>query len=141
MSVFYLTREILIKQKSVALLEGFGYGLTVHNTFLKELNMEKHWKDPIHPGEHLADEMKEIGLNGRQLALRLNVPFHRVYQILRGERGITASTALKLGKFFSGSGEIWINLQKTYDMDIALQKEGEEIKKIQPYVAPVENSN
>lgn len=95
--------------------------------------MAKDWRDPIHPGELLADELQVIGINGRQLALRLYIPFARVYQILRGERRITASTALRLGEFFNGSGEIWMNLQKEYDMDVAFQKEGKEIKKIKPY--------
>lgn len=102
--------------------------------------MEKHWKDPIHPGEHLADELQEIAMNGKELASRLFIPFDRVYSILRGQRGITASTALRLGRFFNGSGEMWLNLQKEYDLEIALNNEWEEIKNIQPYEAPAEIS-
>ncbi len=95
--------------------------------------MAKDLRDPIHPGEHLADELQMIGVNGKQLASRLFIPFARVYQILSGKRRITASTALRLGEFFNGSGEIWMNLQKKYDMEVAFQKEGKEIKKIKPY--------
>ena len=72
------------------------------------------WRDPIHPGEILGDELKEIGMNGKELAQRLNLPFNRIYQILRGERSITASTALRLGELFTGSPELWLNLQKEY---------------------------
>lgn len=67
--------------------------------------MAKDWKDPIHPGEILADELKEIEMNGKELARRLNLSFNRIYQILRGERSITSSTALRLGEFFNGSPE------------------------------------
>lgn len=98
--------------------------------------MAKDWRDPIHPGELLADELKEIGMNGKQLAERLGIPFNRVYQILRGERSITASTALRLGEFFNGSGEIWLNLQKEYDLEVTRKKESKEIKKIKPYQPP-----
>lgn len=95
--------------------------------------MKKNCKDPIHPGEHLADALNEIGMTGRGLAERLGVPFDRIYKILRGQRVITASTALKLGKFFNGSCEIWMNLQKDYDLGITLQKEAAENEKIKPY--------
>ena len=60
------------------------------------------------------------------------MPFNRIYQILRGERSITASTALRLGKFFNGSPELWLNLQKEYDLEVAREKEGGELKKIKP---------
>ena len=75
-------------------------------------------------------------MNGKQLAERLGIPFNRVYQILRGERSITASTALRLGEFFNGSGELWLNLQKEYDLEVTQLKEGDEIKKIKPYHPP-----
>jgi len=98
--------------------------------------MAKDWRDPIHPGEILADELKEIGMNGKELAQRLNLPFNRIYQILRGERSITASTALRLGEFFNGSPEIWLNLQKEYDLEMARKREGRELKKIKPLKRP-----
>ncbi len=94
--------------------------------------MTKNWRDPIHPGEILADELQEIGMNGKELANRLNLPFNRIYQILRGERSITASTALRLGEFFNGSPELWLNLQKEYDLEVARKKESRELKKIKP---------
>ena len=75
-------------------------------------------------------------MNGKELAKRLNLPFNRIYQILRGERSITASTALRLGEFFNGSPELWLNLQKEYDLEVARKKEGRELKKIKPLKRP-----
>lgn len=91
------------------------------------------WRDPIHPGEHLADELEEIKMNGHELAKRLDLPFNRIYQILRGERSITASTALRLAKFFNVHPEFWMNLQKTYDLQVAQKKEGANLRKIKPF--------
>ena len=79
------------------------------------------WKEPIHPGEILADELKEIGLNASQLADKIGVSKNRIYQILRGQRNLTADTALRLGKFFNTGAEFWLNLQKAYELDVARQ--------------------
>lgn len=70
------------------------------------------WTKPIHPGEILADELAEIGLNASQLADKIGVPKNRIYQILQGRRNLTADTALRLGKFFNTGAELWLNLQK-----------------------------
>ena len=91
------------------------------------------WKDPIHPGEILADELEEIGLNASQLAQKIGVPENRIYQIVRGQRNITADTALRLGKFFNTGPELWLNLQKAYELDVARQKIGESLDTIVPY--------
>ncbi|CAI2717520.1 HigA family addiction module antitoxin [Nitrospina watsonii] len=77
-----------------------------------------NWKDPIHPGEILAGELDEIGINALELARRLNVPHNRIYQILEGKRNITADTALSLGKFFGTGPEVWMNLQQKYDLAV-----------------------
>jgi addiction module HigA family antidote len=88
---------------------------------------------PIHPGEILADELEELGINASQLAHALNVPPNRVTQILRGERGITAETALRLGHWLGTSPEFWLNLQKAYELRRAEQEVGAEIAQtIQP---------
>jgi addiction module HigA family antidote len=79
------------------------------------------WTKPIHPGEILADELAEIGLNASQLADKIGVPKNRIYQILQGRRNLTADTALRLGKFFNTGAELWLNLQKTYELDVARQ--------------------
>jgi addiction module HigA family antidote len=97
--------------------------------------MKKDWKDPIHPGEILAEELEEIEMNGNQFAKALNVPSNRIYQILNGEREITADTARRIGKFFGTGPEIWMNLQLKYDLEVA-EKEGESLKDIKPYKPP-----
>lgn len=77
------------------------------------------WRAPIHPGEILADELEEIGMNPMELADRIGVPNNRIYLILQGKRGITADTALRLGRFFGTGPEFWLNLQKSYELDVA----------------------
>ena len=66
---------------------------------------------PIHPGKHLQEEMKELGLT----ASVLGVPPNRVTQILKGARAITADTALRLARYFGTTPEFWLNLQQSYD--------------------------
>ncbi len=92
-----------------------------------------NWKDPIHPGEILADELAEIGMTALELGKRLEVPNNRLYQIINGKRDITADTALRLGQFFGTGPEFWLNLQKSYELDIARQKVGDKIKNIKRY--------
>jgi addiction module HigA family antidote len=91
------------------------------------------WKKPIHPGEILADELQEIGLNASQLADKIGVPKNRIYQILHGQRNLTADTALRLGKFFNTGAELWLNLQKAYELDIARQNVNNNLDRIIPY--------
>jgi antitoxin HigA-1 len=92
-----------------------------------------NWKDPIHPGEILADELKEIGMTALELGKRLGVSNNRLYQIIAGKRDITADTALRLGQFFGTGPELWLNLQKAYELDVARQKIGGELKRIKRY--------
>jgi addiction module HigA family antidote len=91
------------------------------------------WKKPIHPGEILADELQEIRLNASQLADKIGVPKNRIYQILHGQRNLTADTALRLGKFFNTGAELWLNLQKAYELDIARQNVNNNLDRIIPY--------
>lgn len=91
------------------------------------------WRDPIHPGEILAEELEEIGLNAAQLAEKLEVTKNRIYLIVDGKRSITADTALRLGKFFGTGPELWLNLQKAYELDVARQKNVPVLDRIQPY--------
>lgn len=91
------------------------------------------WKDPIHPGEILADELEEMGWNASQLAQKIGVPSNRIYQIVRGQRKLTADTALRLGKFFQTGPELWLNLQKAYELEVAREKIGESLESIVPY--------
>src|SRR5271157_4309574 len=82
----------------------------------------------IHPGEHLAEELEELGLSAAELARKINVPTNRVTQILNGTRSITGDTALRLAHFFGTSAEFWLNLQSLYEIRLAEQKSGKAIK-------------
>ncbi len=95
--------------------------------------MKKKVGEPIHPGEILTDELEFIGINAGELAKKINVPKNRVYQIVNGERSVTADTALRLGKFFGTGPRIWLNLQKAYELDVASKQMGEMLKDITPY--------
>ena len=81
---------------------------------------ENELLDPIPPGEILYEEfMNPLGLSANQLARDIDVPPGRISEIINGKRSITADTALRLGKYFSVSPDIWLNLQADYDMRIA----------------------
>ncbi len=95
------------------------------------------WRDPIHPGEILAEELEALELNGSELAAALGVPKNRVYQILERKRSITADTALRFGKFFGTGPELWLNLQKAYELEIALAQAGDVLDAITPHSVEV----
>lgn len=82
----------------------------------------------IHPGEHLADELQALDMSANELAKELGVPTNRLTEIIRGKRGISGDTALRLGHFFGTSPEFWMNLQKLYELRLAEKKSGETIK-------------
>src|SRR5712691_7047734 len=84
----------------------------------------------IHPGEHLAEELKELGMSAPELARRLDVPTNRITSILNGQRAITGDTALRLAHFFGTSAEFWLNLQNLYELRIAQKKSGKSIRKL-----------
>src|SRR5665213_1906310 len=86
-------------------------------------------RDPIHPGKFLADELTELQMSPTDLAHALNVPPNRIYQILSGKRALTADTALRLSQWLGTSAELWMNLQKLYELRLAEQQAGEEIKR------------
>ena len=82
----------------------------------------------IHPGEHLAEQLEELGMSAAALARHLKVPTNRITEILNGRRAVTGDTALRLGHFFGTSPEFWLNLQKLYELRLAEEKVGESIK-------------
>jgi addiction module HigA family antidote len=82
----------------------------------------------IHPGEHLAEELKALDMSAAELARKIGVPTNRVTQILNGTRAITGDTALRLGHFFGTSAQFWLNLQSLYDLRLAEQKAGKSIR-------------
>ena len=83
---------------------------------------------PIHPGEHLADILKEADLSANALALQIRVPANRITEMIKGKRNITADTALRLARFFGTSNEFWMNLQSKYDIDVAQDSIAERIE-------------
>jgi addiction module HigA family antidote len=82
----------------------------------------------IHPGEHLAEELKELRMSAAELARQLDVPTNRVTGILNGQRAITGDTALRMGHFFGTSALFWLNLQSLYELRLAQQRGGRSIK-------------
>ena len=82
----------------------------------------------IHPGEILADELQELGLSATELARLLHVPTNRVTQILNGKRAITADTALRLGRWFGTGPELWLNLQKSYELRLAQRYQEKDVR-------------
>jgi addiction module HigA family antidote len=94
----------------------------------------------IHPGEHLAEELKELGMSAAELARRLDVPTNRVTEILNGRRAITGDTALRLAHFFGTTAEFWLNLQSLYKLRIAQKKAGKSIDRL-PTLRHVEEAH
>ncbi|OGQ98253.1 MAG: addiction module antidote protein, HigA family [Deltaproteobacteria bacterium RIFOXYD12_FULL_57_12] len=88
-------------------------------------------RTPIHPGEILADELAELRMSATGLARAIHVPANRLTQIIAGKRAISADTALRLGKWFGTGPHLWLNLQKAYELDLALQAIGEELDTIE----------
>ena len=74
---------------------------------------------PVHPGEILAEDLNELGVNQPQLAKALAVPRSRINQIVLRRRSIEADTALRLARFCGTSDHYWLNLQARYDLEIA----------------------
>ncbi len=73
---------------------------------------------PLHPGEVLQEEfLKTMGISQNKLGQDLGVPPRRINEIVQGKRGITADTALRLGKYFNMSPQFWLGLQMDYELD------------------------
>lgn len=89
----------------------------------------KNGMRPVHPGEILREELAELGLNANTMAKAMAVPANRVTAILKGQRGITADTALRLSKFFGTTPQVWLNLQQTYELRVAENASGKMIAK------------
>jgi len=87
-------------------------------------------RPPIHPGEILADELKEAGVSLTELARQIEVPPNRISEIIRGRRAITGDTALRLGHWFGTSPQFWTNLQMAYDLRVAAEQAGAAIEKL-----------
>jgi len=84
-------------------------------------------RTPIHSGEHLADELRELGVSAAELSRQIDVPVNRITGIIHGQRGITADTALRLGHWFGTSPQFWMNLQQLYELRLAESEVGAKI--------------
>ncbi|MFY9954250.1 HigA family addiction module antitoxin [Bradyrhizobium sp.] len=84
-------------------------------------------RTPIHPGEHLAEELRELGITAAELSRQIDVPVNRITGILHGQRGITADTALRLAHWFGTSPQFWMNLQQLYELRLAETEVGAKI--------------
>ena len=84
-------------------------------------------RTPIHAGEHLAEELRELGVSAAELSRQIDVPVNRITGIIHGQRGITADTALRLGHWFGTSPQFWMNLQQLYELRLAESEVGAKI--------------
>ena len=76
-------------------------------------------KAVIHPGEILKEDLADAGVSINALARSIRVPPNRLSRVIRGERGVTADTALRLAAFWGTSARYWMNLQSLYELDVA----------------------
>ena len=86
--------------------------------------MVKNGMRPVHPGEILLEEFMKASappINANSLAKALEVPANRITAIIKGQRGITGDTAVRLATFFNTTAEFWMNLQKAYELRLAEQ--------------------
>ncbi len=95
----------------------------------EELDMSmSNGMKPVHPGEILGEELEELGLSANALAKALDVPTNRVTAILKGQRGVTADTALRLARYFGTTPQLWQNLQKAFELRVAEIESGPQIE-------------
>ena len=89
---------------------------------------------PTHPGEMLLEEfLVPMGITQKDLAENIDVPYQRINKIVNGRRGMTASTALRLARFFDMSADVWMNLQLRWDLYFARQEENKVLERIPLY--------
>ena len=91
-------------------------------------------REPTHPGEMLLHEfLLPMELTQQALAGAIQVPYQRVNEVVRGRRGVTPSTALRLSRFFGTSPDFWLSLQLRWDLYHAQRAEADQIREIRPY--------
>ena len=95
--------------------------------------MKRNRMRPVHPGEILREEIDALEVSAKAFAEALDVPGNRITSILKGQRGITADTALRLSRYLGTTPEFWLNVQKTYELRVAELEAGREIaKRVKP---------
>ena len=97
--------------------------------------MFKNGMRPVHPREVLLEDyIKPMGMSVRALSLALRVPYSRLREIVDGNRGISADTALRLERYFGSEAQGWLNLQAAYDLRVAEKLNAKSIQRdIAPY--------
>ncbi len=96
----------------------------------EEVLRERRVRPPVHPGRVLELEfLKPLEMTAYQLAKAINVMPTRVYEIVRGDRAVSADTALRLDRYFGTGPEFWLNLQSRYDLEVARDRAGESIER------------
>ena len=96
----------------------------------------KNGMRPVHPGEIWRDELEELGMSANAFAEALDGPANRISAILKGQRGVTADTALRLSRYLGTTPQVWLNLQKAFELRVAEIESGKDIdKRIKPRTA------
>jgi antitoxin HigA-1 len=120
-----------MKSKSRITIEAVRGGQEVSGAMFKAKKTKK--LRLLHPGEYLRSVLDDAGLSANAVALALRVPANRLTEILNGRRAITADTAMRLGRYFGTSAQMWINLQAKYDLEAAEETLAERIEmEVQP---------
>ncbi len=95
--------------------------------------MRKNGMRAVHPGEILREELEELGISAKALARALDVPGNRITAILKGQRGVTADSALRLSRYLGTTPEFWLNLQKSFELRVAELEGGKKIaRRVKP---------
>ncbi len=95
--------------------------------------MSKNGMRPVHPGEILRDELDALDMSAKAFAEALDVPGNRITAILKGQRGVTADTALRLSRYLGTTPQVWLNLQKAFELRVAELDSGKDIaKRVKP---------
>ncbi|MEX2262918.1 MAG: HigA family addiction module antitoxin [Bryobacteraceae bacterium] len=87
---------------------------------------------PVHPGQVLAEDLRDAGISMNQLAKALQVPMNRISAIVNGQRGITGDTAVRLARYWGTSAQYWMNLQSRYELEVAQDALADSISQIKP---------
>lgn len=88
----------------------------------------------IHPGDILKEEfLMPLGITAYRLCMDIGVPQTRISEILKGNRSVTADTALRLSKYFGNTPNFWLGLQNDFDIEVALLQKGSDLKLIKRY--------
>ena len=93
-------------------------------------------RPPTHPGEFVREFLDDLDVTQSELARRIDVPFQRVNDVVNGRRAVTASTALRLARFFGNSPQFWMNAQLACDLYEAERAEKDALERIEPVAVP-----